>query len=250
MDRAAYDEIADWYDDAVQNGILAPFHDWVILIVLDLAKEVKGLRVCDLACGQGIVTRRLAERGASVVGVDLSEKLLDIAWRYEREEPRGISYVRGDAQALDAIADETFDGVVCNTALMDIPDLAAALRTVSRILRPRGWFVFSVVHPIFQTPGSPRWTRKGDVIVGADVRNYFAEGYWRRDDLDGVRGRVGAYHRTLSTYINALVQSGLTIERLSEPRATGRFGDLAPVYKELPVALIARCTKNGVSGKT
>jgi ubiquinone/menaquinone biosynthesis C-methylase UbiE len=250
MSRAAYDEIADWYDDAVRSGPLAPFHDWVIPIVLDLAKEVKGLRVCDLACGQGIVTRRLAERGAWVVGVDLSERLLDIAWRYERENPQGINYVRGDAQALDAVADETFDGVVCNTALMDIPDLAAALRTVSRILRSSGWFVFSVVHPIFQTPGSPRWIREEDVIVGTEIRNYFAEGYWRRDNLDGVRGRVGAYHRTFSTYFNALVQSGLTIEHCSEPRATGRFGELAPVYKELPVALIVRCTKNSVFAKT
>ena len=178
-----------------------------------------------------------------MVGVDLSERLLEIARRYEREEPRGIRYASGDAQTLDDVTDEAFDGVVCNTALMDIPDLLAVLRTVSRILRPRGWFVFSVVHPIFQTPGSPRWTMEGDQIVGADVRGYFSEGYWRRDRPDGLRGSVGAYHRTLSTYINALVRSGLTVERLLEPRAAGRFAESAPIYGQLPIALIVRCTK-------
>ena len=243
MSRAAYDEIAGWYDEAVRSGPLAAFHAWVVPIILDLAGEVRDRRVCDLACGQGIVTRRLADRGASVVGVDISEKLLEIARGYEREEPQGISYIRGDAQSLDAITDETFDGVVCNMALMDIPDLAAALHTVSRILRPCGWFVFSVVHPIFQTPGSPWWITEDDVIVGVEARNYFAEGYWRRDNPEGVRGRVGAYHRTLSTYVNALAQAGLTIQIFLEPRATGRLGELAPVYNELPVALIGRCTR-------
>ena len=243
MTGAGYDEIAGWYDEAVRGGALAPYHGWVIPIVLDLAGEVEDRRICDLACGQGIVSRRLTERGAEVIGVDDSVGMLDLARSYERDDPLGITYLGGDAQTLDVVADRSFDGVVCNMALMDIPDLAATLRAVTRILRPRGWFIFSVVHPVLQTPGSPRWVLEEDKIVGLELRNYFAEGFWRRDNPEGLRWRVGAYHRTLSTYVNELVRADLTIERFVEPRATGRFADFAPVYEDVPVVLVVRCGK-------
>ncbi len=63
MTGADYDEIAGWYDEAVRGGPLALFHEFVIPILLDLTGETEGQRICDLACGQGIVARRLAERG-------------------------------------------------------------------------------------------------------------------------------------------------------------------------------------------
>lgn len=243
MGRAEYDGIADWYDEAIREGPLAPFHDWIVPIVLDLAGEVRGYRICDLACGQGVVARRLAARGASVVGVDISGRLLEAARRYEREDPLGISYLLGDARTLDGLEDASFDGVVCNMSLMDIPDLDATLDSVSRVLRPGGWFVFSVVHPICQTPGSPWWVREGDAVVGVEVRDYFAEGYWRRGNPEGIRGRLGAHHRTLGTYVNGLARSGLVIERLLEPQATGDYAELAPVHRHVPAALVARCRR-------
>src|SRR5687767_8692255 len=112
-----------------------------------LLGDVSGLRVCDLGCGQGKATRYLADQGAQVIGVDVSAKMLEIAQRYETAEPRGITYVQADVERPDALDLETFDGVVCNMALMDIPSLEPALRTVARILRPGGWFVFSIIHP-------------------------------------------------------------------------------------------------------
>ena len=242
---AGYDDIAEWYDEAVREGPLAPFHDWMVPIVAGLVGEVGGHRVCDLACGQGVLARRLAGRGARVLGVDVSEKLLEIARRYEREEARGVEYARGDAQTLHGLADGAFDGVVCNMALVDIPDLDATLAAVSRVLRPGGWFVFSVVHPICQTPGSPWWAREGEAIVGVEVRDYFGEGYWLRGNPDGIRGRLGAHHRTLGTYINGLTRVGLAVERLLEPRATGRYAEAAPVHRDVPAALVVRCEKRG-----
>lgn len=242
---SGYDEIAGWYDVAIREGTLAPFHDWIVPITVDLAGRVEGSRVCDLACGQGVVARRLAERGARVLGIDVSGELLDLASRYEREDPRGVQYERGDARTLDAVPYGVFDGVVCNMSLMDIPDLDDTLGTVSRVLRPGGWFVFSVVHPICQTPGSPWWAREGNTVVGVEVRDYFAEGYWRRGNSEGVRGRLGAYHRTLSTYINGLTRAGLQIRRLLEPRATGGYAEAAPVHRDVPVALVVRCEKSG-----
>src|SRR5258708_29193204 len=152
MSKSTYDDIAEWYDTWV--GTHSMREDPYFQAVEALMDDVAGRRVCDLACGQGRVARHLADLGAHVVGIDLSAKLLEIARRHEQAMPRGIEYVQADAQSLDGEAFGAFDGVVCFMALMDIPDLAAALRGVASMLRPGGWFVFSILHHCFHTSQS------------------------------------------------------------------------------------------------
>lgn len=243
MSKAAYDEIAGWYDDSLKNSLIGLFHELAIPAVLELAGNVKGHKVCDLACGQGIVSRRLAALEADVVGIDISKKLLDIARRYERSGSSGISYMRDDAQKLDTVVDGAFKEVVCNLALMDIPDLASVFHAVHRVLCPGGWFVFSVVHPCFLTPDSPRWVFEGERVVGMEVRNYFEEGHWRKETPEGVRGRVGSHHRTLSSCVNALSDAGLIVKKFKEPRATEEIAKHLPGYKEVPGVLAIRSEK-------
>ena len=238
MAESAYDDIAEWYDAWAGPTLHAdPFFPAVETLMGDVA----GQRICDLACGQGRGARSLAERGASVVGVDLSAKLLEIARRHEHAEPRGIEYLQADARSLDTVPDQAFDGVICFMALMDIPDVAPTLDTVARILRPGGWFIFAILHPCYHTSrsgemASPEgWLR----IVG----DYFAEGYWRSESRTGPPGKVGAYHRMLSTYMNTLIDAGLTLERMSEPPATAALAEARPIWAEVPAVLIARCRK-------
>ena len=230
---AAYDAIAEWYDETVGGSGSTP--DPVVAGLLELAGDVSGLRVCDLACGQGLVSRQLARRGAKVVGIDLSVRLLEIARRYEETEPLGIIYQQGDAQALHGVEDGSFDGVTCNLALMDVPSLAAVLEAVRRVLRPGGWFVFSITHPCFQPPrGRVASVGMGDVEAG-----YFAEGYWRSEYPAGVRGKVGAHHRTLGTYLNTLATASLVLERVVEPRQSDALPESAP----MPKFMLARCRR-------
>src|SRR5207245_10105101 len=88
--------------------------------LFDLIGNIAGLHICDLACGQGIVTRQLAQRGATVVGVDISQKMLEFAQRHA--EPLDIVYLHDDAKTLTSVEEATFDGAICNLALMDIAD--------------------------------------------------------------------------------------------------------------------------------
>lgn len=241
MGAAAYDQIAEWYDESLRDGTL--LHDLVFPALFGLIGEVAGRRVCDLACGQGIVARRLAMAGATVVGVDISRRLLALARRYEQAEPRGITYLCDDAQSLASITGATFDGVACNMALMDIPDLAACARAVARVLRPQGWFVFSITHPCLETTlGRPRLACQPGGGM-RQTRSYFAEGPWRSDSPHGVRGKVDTHHRTLSTYLNTLLQAGLRVERLSEPAATERHAARVPRHRDVPAILVARCRR-------
>ncbi|HZU66286.1 MAG TPA: methyltransferase domain-containing protein [Ktedonobacteraceae bacterium] len=240
MQKAHYDDIAEWYDSSITRNTL--IHDLVLPPLLELMGDPGGQTICDLACGQGMLCRYLAQKGARVTGVDLSAKLLEIARRYEDAQPLGIDYVLDDAQLLATLADATFDGVVCNMSLMDIENIRGTFLAVARILRPRGWFIFSITHPCFQGPGASREIGP-DGTVRYTISDYLTEGYWRSDNPHGVRGKVGAYHRTLSRYLNNLMEAGFILERFIEPKAGGEMARRVPGNQNVPAVLIVRCRK-------
>jgi SAM-dependent methyltransferase len=203
---ARYDEFAEWYEEWI--GDKPP------LIAADpgLLPPVAGQRVLDIACGQGRLSRYLARLGADVVGVDISAAMLDKA---RAAGPEDIAYVRADVARPPVWWDgRPFDASTCELALMDIDDLAGTLSTVSMVLRQGGWFVASIVHPCF--PG----TEKGQ-SSWPPGEGYEGEGWWISSDHnpDGARIRVGATHRKLSTFLNALLDAGLEPERFAEPPA-------------------------------
>ena len=230
-----YDGIAEWYDQCVRARTM--LHDTVIDTLLSLAGEVSGLDLCDLACGQGVVAREVTKRGAaSVCGVDLSSKLLAIAREEERREPLGIVYVHEDARSLSSFSDALFDGVLCNLALMDIEDLPATTYTIQRILRPEGWLIFSILHPC-----APVTSAEGS--LQKRPHSYFEEGLWFSPNPLSVRGRVGSYHRTVSTYLQSFLDVGLKLEQIIEPQAIGLITERIPAYSAVPTALVARFRK-------
>ena len=97
---------------------------------------------------------------------------------------------------------------------MDIADVERVIRAVATVLRPGGWFVASLVHPCF--PGSD-----SGLSSWPPDRGYSCEGFWTSDrhNPDGIRIRIGSFHRTLSTYLNLFIDAGLQLSRLVEPEA-------------------------------
>ncbi len=239
MPQTSYDDIAEWYDQFLRER---PIYREVILPnLLALIGEVAGQAICDLACGQGWVARELARRGAKVVGLDLAPNLLALARRYEEQEPLGIVYLEGDAQHAEPLSDREFDGCVCVMALINIPNLQATLQTVRRILRPGGWFVFAIPHPCFETPHA-QWVPRPDPEhpFGRLVTGYFEERQWFSANADGVRSRVGDYHRMLSTYLNELAAARFVLERAIEPGPSARQAERVPGNRDVPTLLLIR----------
>lgn len=239
MNRALYDDIADWYDSYLRENAL--YSESILPMLLALTGDVQGQRICDLACGQGWVARELARRGATVTGIDLSERLLAIARRYEEQEPSGITYLQADVQHGDVLAKSSFDGCVCIWSLADIPDLAAVFRTLWQFLKAGGWLVVAIPHPCFETPHA-RWVEVDDHRVARLVSGYFNEGFWQSEQ-GGVRSRVGAYHRMLSTYLNTLAATGFVLEEMREPMAVGERARQVKGNQEVPSLLGLRAHK-------
>jgi SAM-dependent methyltransferase len=204
--QARYDGYAEWYEQWI--GDAPP----LIASHACLLPAMTGDRVLDIACGQGRMSRYLARSGADVTGIDISAAMLGKA---RAAGPETITYIHADVARHPAWWDgRPFDGCTCELALMDIDDLAGTLSTVTAVLRPGGWFVASIVHPCF--PGSERGQSSWPPGQG-----YESEGWWTSPDHnpDGVRTRVGATHRKLSTFLNALLDARLEAERFVEPPA-------------------------------
>ncbi|HEY0069450.1 MAG TPA: class I SAM-dependent methyltransferase, partial [Chloroflexia bacterium] len=232
---ARYDEVADFYEDFAPDI----YDDPPTVALLSLVGEAVGLRLLDMACGHGRIARELARRGAGVVGIDISAALLDKARACEQLDPLGITYVHADAASPDALRDEVFDGVVCHFGLSDIDELHGAVATVARVLRAGGFFAFSILHPCF-----PGWESKGANPSWPPGRGYFHEGWWRADGPPGgLRPRVGANHRMMSTYLNTLARNGFMVEEVSEPQPTSDWIDAAPDTGPVPVYLVVRCRR-------
>jgi 2-polyprenyl-3-methyl-5-hydroxy-6-metoxy-1,4-benzoquinol methylase len=204
---ARYDEFAEWYEHWT-----ADFGPPLIAAQAELLPPLAGLRVLDLACGHGRLSRELARGGAEVVGVDQSAGLLDLA---RARDSVGVDYIQADVTEAPRWWDgRPFDGCTCELALMDIDDFAGALATVTTVVRPGGWFVASIVHPCF--PGSDSGLSSWPVDGGYDD-----EVWWTSSDHNpnGARRRVGATHRKLATYVNGLLNARLELEFLAEPPA-------------------------------
>ncbi|MBO0728907.1 MAG: class I SAM-dependent methyltransferase [Acidimicrobiaceae bacterium] len=204
-----YNGFADWYLDWVGEapGLICDPSSAM------MASNLSGQRWLDLACGAGRASRELARRGASVVGVDVSEKLIAKAQAAERAEPIGLTYRVGDIACPEEWWDEEpFDGSVCEMALMDIDDLDGTVIAAAAVLKPGAQFVVSLVNPCFpgNATGLSSWPPE---------RGYTSEGFWTSDDHnpDGVRIRVGSNHRRLSTYLNAFTRAGFLLEQAYEP---------------------------------
>jgi 2-polyprenyl-3-methyl-5-hydroxy-6-metoxy-1,4-benzoquinol methylase len=239
--KSAYDAIATPYADWVRAGKL--IHQFVMPYVLALLGPIKGQTVLDLACGEGIMARALAQAGAHTWGVDLSEQLLELAQQEEARQPLGITYLQDDAHTLKRLEEARFDAVVCNMALTDLADLTQAAHAIAHVLRPGGGFVFSMPHPCFQTAPGAVWGQHPTGTMLAQVADYFAEG---PHPTGWSGGLVETYHRTLETLLNTFAWAGLVVTRIAEPQAPL---DFRPGYDQLPGVLIGRCLKLAPNSK-
>ena len=194
-----------------------------------LLPDFSGKRVLDLGCGYGWHCKYAREHGAaSVLGTDLSEKMLEQA--RARNSGDGITYRRAAMEDLDFPAG-SFDVALSSLAFHYVRDFAPLAENIHRWLTGGGAFVFSVEHPVFTAQGSQDWFYgENGEILHFPVDNYYMEGI---RDAVFLGEHVTKYHRTLTTYLDTLLRSGFSLQRVVEPPPPEDMLDLPGMRGEL-----------------
>ena len=193
-----------------------------------LLRVLPGETVLDVACGNGVSSRRLAELGARVVAVDFSEKFVELARSRTEEAGYGdaVEYLVADAtdeEQMLALGEERFDAVVCNMALMDMPVIDPLMRALRCLLKPRGRFVFSVQHPAFNSNSVTLVLEEVD-RDGAPVETYSVKVSDYLHVPPGIGGGMPGepvphpyFHRPLSELFGACFRAGFAVDGMEEP---------------------------------
>lgn len=200
-----------------------------------------GRSVLDLGCGYGWHCMYAAENGArEVLGTDISQRMLDAA--AEKNSHKRITY-RCCAMEELSFPEESFDVIISSLAFHYVQDFRTLAGNISRWLRPQGDFVFSVEHPVFTAYGTQDWYYDKDgTILHFPVDRYFYEG---KRDAVFLGEHVTKYHRTLTTYLNTLLNNGLLIKNIIEPQPPEEMMDIPGMQDEMrrPMMLIVAAQK-------
>jgi SAM-dependent methyltransferase len=179
-----------------------------------LLPELCGKTVLDLGCGFGWHCRYArAQQARSVVGVDVSEKMLARARASTNDA--AIEYRQVAIEDID-VPLQTFDVAISSLALHYVQRFEPVCRKVRDCLVRGGSFVLSVEHPIFTARAAQDWYHgeQGERLHWP-VDHYQEEGPRETRFLEAP---VRKYHRTVASYVNALIGAGFTIAQLAEPQ--------------------------------
>ncbi|MEH7236848.1 class I SAM-dependent methyltransferase [Bacillus sp. JJ1562] len=208
--------------------------------------------ILDITCGNGNFTKRLAELGANVVAFDYSAKMIERAKIRTKAYINQIEFKVIDATSYDQMSEfgiEKFDSAVANMALMDIADITPLVKSLSKVIKPNGIFVFSITHPCFQPPGVRKNTetedRNGNVVTtnSIQISKYLTPEPYIAIGIKGQSIPHLMFHRPLSYYLNLFFESHFVLDGMDEPsfqKETDKFE-----WNEIPPVLILRFRKVG-----
>ena len=135
-----------WWDPTSEFRPLHEINPLRLGHIERLAGGLAGKRVVDVGCGGGILAEAMAQRGATVTGIDLADKPLKVAMLHGHETGSAVAYRLVSAEALAAEAPASFDVVTCMEMLEHVPDPASTVAACARLARPGGWVFFSTIN--------------------------------------------------------------------------------------------------------
>ncbi len=189
-----------------------------------LLPDFRDKRVLDLGCGFGWHCRYAVEKGASsVFGIDISQKMLNEA--IKKTSSSKVKYSCRSIEDID-FEENSFDVVISSLAFHYVESFEHIVDRVSRCLTRNGILVFSVEHPVFTAQGPQDWyCDKSGSRLHWPVDSYFSEGGREAVFLGE---KVVKYHKTLTTYISSLINSGFEITGCVEPRPAKSLQEAQP----------------------
>lgn len=212
-----------------------------------------GEEVLEVACGNGVFARRMAQLGVHVTASDFSEKFIERAKARSTAHADRIDYrvidATDEAQLL-SLGTRRFDAAYCGMAIMDMSTIEPLMSAVSQLLKPDGRFVFSVTHPCFNSTSKmmvEEEDRDGELstVYSVKVSQYLGMTTQKGLGIIGQPTPHYYFHRPLNVIFNACFRAGLVLNGLEEPafgesqgssRALGWSGN----FKQIPPVLVTR----------
>jgi ubiquinone/menaquinone biosynthesis C-methylase UbiE len=245
--KTDWNNVAAWYDsylskeDTYQAKVIAPN----LLRILG----PKDKRILDIACGQGYFSKLCAKEAQKVVGIDLSELLIEKA-REEASEKE--HYIVCDAEKLETLSLEAFDTSYCVLAFENIKNIKAVLEGVYAMLKPSGTFVVVLLHPSFRIPQHSDWGYSMEKQVQfRKVFKYLSEISIpiTLNPFKGKTTKTITFHRPLQWYTKLFKSTGFVITTIeewishkkSEPGPRQKAEDAA--RKEIPLFMAIELKK-------
>ena len=212
----------------------------------EMLPDIGGLSGIDIGCGEGHNTRLLARRGARMAAIDVSDVFIQFAKQAEEQEPLGIDYRVASAVALP-FDEATFDFAVGFMSFMDIPETDRVLAEAYRVLKPGGFLQFSIEHPCFATPHRRNLRNQEGLTYAIEVGDYFRNLHGEIDEWifgatpaavkEGLRRfKTPRFTRTVSQWLNLLIETGFVLERIEEPRPSDETVRACAEMQDQPLA--------------
>lgn len=251
--RAVWDTNAAHWDERMGEG--NTFHLQLVEPgMLELLELRRGERVLEIACGNGQFARKLASLGAQVLATDFSPNMIERARAHTEPFNDRVEYRVVDATQeteLHALGARAFDAIVSNMALMDMSDIAPLFQAIQQLLKSGGRFVFSTMHPCFNS-NNPTFFAEWTDNDGTPTETYGLK-LTRYLELHSYQGHALLtqpvpqyyFHRPLYALLGEAFRAGLVVDGLLEPRvpadqSSPRWSSWLN-YHEFPPVLVARC---------
>jgi len=256
ISREAWDANAEHWDSRMGNEGNDFFNLLCWPILASFLDPKPDSHILDIACGNGLTSRRLAALGVNVAAFDFSANLIEKAKARSTNYQSLITYHVMDAtneSQLLSLGEHKFDSALSNMALFDMPEIEPLFNALSKLLKPNGVFVFSLMHPAFNNPSATLLAEEWD---DGELHTRYAvktSRYMTQFQSQGLALRNQPkpqlyFHRPIKDYMSIAFQNGFVLDGFEERAFPPEHPQTATLgwggkFSEIPPVLIMRFRK-------
>ena len=217
----AWDKLANWYSARKKGS-----YEFKIQLpaILNLLGNLRGKSLIDIGCGPGTYSVEFAKRGANVLGLDLSQKMLDKAGNNAKMADINLMLQKADARLIRC-PDNSFDIAVIILAILN----EKIIKEAARVLKPGGLLLISDTHPTLEAKG--RW-KSNKIGTPRIMEDYFSREKKKWQIKYSIEHTIilEYYTQTIEQGINMIADAGFKILRIVEPKPAKDLKKSDPIH--------------------